>query len=502
MQYGFSMDQPIDSRIFRRKYLAMAISLVGLSACVSAPDLGAGPQPVDPSEIAADKSFQGHQADWPEDAWWVIYDEPQLAALIEKAIENSPDMKIAAARIERAEALALRAASAGGFSWSLNGDANLTKQSYNNGFPKEFLPQGWNDHGNLAFGGRYDFDLWGRTKSELAAATSDLLAAEYDAQQSKLLLTTSLAAAYVDLASLYIQQDFRKEALAIREASRELVALRVENGLDREGNLRLADANVASAKANLASTDETIALKKNELALLVGEGPDAALQIERPNFGDVKGHGVPVDAQMSLVGRRPDIAAARVRIEAESAREDRAHADYFPSIQINGLVGLQALGLADLISTDSLYGNVGPAISLPIFQHNTLEAGLRSARAGYDEAAARYDDLVLSAYRNVADIVTSQNMLGQRLALTDEAVEASQDAYEIAQLRYKGGLSTYVEVLTIEERALEARQARSALDARAMQLDIALVRELGGGFTATQTEIFADFDAQRSNSDG
>lgn len=482
---------------------ALAVSALALlSACAHAPDLGPLPETRVASDIRAEASFQGVVADWPGAEWWLPYDEAQLASLMQRALSNSPDMQIAAARIRRAEAMALRASAAGGFSWALSGDANLTKQSYNNGFPKEFLPQGWNDHGNIAFSGNYDFDLWGRTKSELAAATSDVIAAQYDAQQSELLLTTALAASYVDLAALYIQQDFRKEALAIREASRDLVALRVENGLDREGNLRLAEANVASAKANLASTDENIALKKNELAMLIGEGPDAALEIERPNFGDVKGHGIPTDANIGLIGRRPDIAAARARIEAEGARIEAANAAYYPSIKINGMVGLQALGLEDLISADSLYGNIGPAISLPIFQENSLGAGFRSARAGYDEAVARYDDLILTAYRNVADIVTSQNMLGQRLALTEEAVVASRDAYEIAQQRYKGGLSTYVEVLNVEERALEARLARSSLDARAMQLDIALVRELGGGFTADAADTYADMNAQGSNADG
>ena len=476
--------------------------LIWLGACAHAPDLGAVPKTIAVSDISADKSFEGLVTDWPEAEWWLPYDEPQLAALMQRALANSPDMDVAAARIRRAEAQALRAGTIGGYSWSLSGDANLTKQSYNNGFPKEFLPQGWKDHGNVAFGGSYDFDLWDKTKNELAAATSDVIAAEFDAQQSKLLLTTSLAASYVDLASLYIEQDFRKEALTIREASRDLVKLRVDNGLDRTGNLRLAEANVATAKANLAATDEQIALKKNELAMLIGEGPDAALKIERPDFGDVRGHGVPADASMALAGRRPDIAAARARIETEGYRIDIAHAGYFPSIQINGLIGLQALGLTDLIAKDSIYGNIGPAISLPIFQEDSLEAGMRSARAGYDEAVARYDTLVLSAYRNVADIVTSQNMLGKRLALTDEAVAAAMEAYDIAQQRYKGGLSTYVEVLNVEERALEARSARSALDSRAMQLDIALVRELGGGFTPSEPKNFADIDAHGSNADG
>lgn len=190
-----------------------------------------------------------------------------------------------------------------------------------------------------------------------------------------------------------------------------------------------------------------------------------------------------------LVARRPDIAGALARVEAAGSRIKVARADFYPAISLNALIGLQSLGLDQLFKKDSLYGNVGPAISLPIFHGGAISGQYRSARATYDEAVADYDRTVLGAYQDVADAMTSRTMLAQRLADARTALAASQQAYDIARLRYQGGLSTYIDVLNVEDRLLIARDTVAALEARAYTLDIALIRALGGGFqTANNSE--------------
>ena len=132
-----------------------------------------------------------------------------------------------------------------------------------------------------------------------------------------------------------------------------------------------------------------------------------------------------------------------------------------------------------------MFGSVGPAISLPIFHGGALQGQYRGARATYDEAVASYDKTVLAAYQEVADAATMRRMLDQRLIDAQSAVAATQDAYVVAQKRYRGGLSTYLEVLTVEDQLLAARQALAGLRASAFSTDIALVRALGGGFVAS-----------------
>jgi outer membrane protein TolC len=182
------------------------------------------------------------------------------------------------------------------------------------------------------------------------------------------------------------------------------------------------------------------------------------------------------------VARRPDIVAARERVEAASRRSDVARADFFPAIRLDALIGLQSIGLSGLFESDSTYGRVGPAVNLPIFHGGALKGRYRASRATYDEAVAHYDATVLGAYRELAEIMTRRAAAARRLSYARDALTASDDAYRIAMLRYRGGLSTYMDALSIEDRLLDARLAVSNLEAEARTLDLELIRALGGGF--------------------
>jgi outer membrane protein TolC len=210
---------------------------------------------------------------------------------------------------------------------------------------------------------------------------------------------------------------------------------------------------------------------------------------------------LPADVTTNLVARRPDIAAALARTEAAAKRIKAARADFFPAVRLSALIGVQSLGydssftdpsatgarsfLDTLFSKDSLFGTVGPAISLPIFHGGELSGRYRGARAVFDEAVASYDKAVLGAYQEVADAVTGRRLLDQRLTEARAALAASEEAYSIAQKRYRGGLFTYLDVLNVEDQLLAARQSVAELEASAFTLDIALIRALGGGFAAS-----------------
>jgi NodT family efflux transporter outer membrane factor (OMF) lipoprotein len=375
-------------------------------------------------------------------------------------------------------------------SLDVHGSVTEQKQSINLGYAdqfKAFLRKGWHDFGDINATLGYDLDLWGKNRAALAAATSEERAAAIDARQARLMLATGIASAYVDLERLFEQRDVRQGELDVRLATQKLVAQRRANGLENRGSERQADAEVATARSALAAVDEQIALRRNQLAALVGAGPDRGLSIARPTLPVPPARGLPEGVTTDLVGRRPDIASARARVEAAASRIKVAHADFFPAIRLNALFGVQALGLGSLFENDSTYGHVGPAISLPIFHGGEIQGRYRGARASYDEAVADYDKTVLGAYQQVADAATSQRSASQRLSDARTALAASQDAYDVAQARYRGGLSNYLDVLEVQDRLLQAKLAVAGLNADLRSLDIALIRALGGGFDTAGT---------------
>jgi NodT family efflux transporter outer membrane factor (OMF) lipoprotein len=459
-----------------------------IGACAPVPDLGPKPLPRGSESVAAEQSLpRTPGAAWPGDGWWRSFGDAQLDALIAEGLRNSPDVAAAAARFRRAAGMRQEARGATLPQVDVQGTVTEQKQSINLGYPDQFrdlLPKGWHDFGDVNATLSYDLDLWGRNRSALAAATSETRAAAIDARQARLMLATGIAAAYVDLERLYELRDVRQGELDVRLTTQKLVAARQANGLETRGSERQSAAEVATARTALAAVDGQIGVRRNQIAALVGAGPDRGLAITRPALPVPAARGLPEGVTTDLVGRRPDVAAARARVEAAASRIKVAHADFFPAIRLSALFGLQALGLDNLIDTDSEYGHVGPAISLPIFHGGAIQGRYRGARASYDEAVANYDKTVVGAYQDVADAVTSQRSAAQQLADARAALAASQEAYAIARQRYEGGLSNYLDVLVVQDRLLQARLALAGLNADLRSVDIALIRALGGGFDA------------------
>jgi NodT family efflux transporter outer membrane factor (OMF) lipoprotein len=356
------------------------------------------------------------------------------------------------------------------------------KQSYNNGIPATFVPQGYNNSARVTLDFSYDFDFFGRNRAALAAATSEAEAARVDAAAARLTLSTSIAAAYADLAQLNADRDAAVEAVRIRERSSDLTARRFTAGLENQASAAQADAGSASARAQVAALDESINLTRNQLAALLGAGPDRALTIERPAISSLKTFGVPADLEANLLGRRPDVVAARLRAEAASQRIKQARADFYPNINLAAYIGQQALGLDLLTREGSRIGAIGPAVRLPIFEGGRLRAAYRGANADYDAAVASYNGTVVQALHDVADVAVSARALDARLAESRKAVQASTLAHDIALRRYEGGVATYLEVLSAEDGLITNQRVLADLQARAFSLDVALVRALGGGF--------------------
>jgi len=463
--------------------LMIGVSAAVLAGCAGLPDatMPLGAKSV--SAYAADQTLAAAPADWPSQDWWTAYNDPQLTALITEALAGSPDMVAAEARVGHARS-ALGEVRAGLLP-TLKGQASVAeaKDSYNDGIPALFVPKGYNDIGNLQLDFSYDFDFWGKTRAAVAAATSEAKASEADAAAARLTLSTAVASTYADLGRLFAERDVAERSVATRQETFDLVTRRVANGLDTRGELKQAEAGVPAAKAELAAIDEQIAQTRDALAALMGEGPDRGLSIQRPAEATLKPFGLPDHLAADLIGRRPDVVAARWRAEAAARRVGEAKARFYPDINLTAFVGYQSLYLRELFASGSDVGQVGPALSLPIFEGGQLKAGLKGAKADYAGAVASYDGAVTQALRDVADVTASERALSARLQDSRDALAAQEEAYRIARLRYEGGLSNYQTVLIAEDSVLQSRRTVVDLQARAFSLDVQLVKALGGGFT-------------------
>ncbi len=458
-----------------------------LGGCASVPDLGPKPIPRTPQSVAARAALAGTtlasaSASWPAADWWTAYGDPQLTRLIELGLAGSPDLAVAIARVAAAQAQVREAGAPLAPRGQANASAGGAKQSYNNGIPPGFVPKGINDTGTINVQLGFDLDLWGRNRAALRAARLQAEAADLDLQQARLTIATAIAESYAQYAQATADRGVAARAAQLRERTGQLVQARVTNGLDTQAQVQASAAEAADARAEVAAIDEQIALARNRLAALTGQGPDAGLMLVAPQISQLAAHGIPADASTELVARRPDIQSARALVDSADQRIRVARADYYPSINLNALIGLQALGLGHLFKTSSLYGNAGPALSLPLFRGAELGGRYAGARAGFDEAVARYDSAVLTAYNETADAVSSRNALAERLRQSRAALAASRSAAALTDMRYRGGLATYLDVLTAQRTALAAERQVTDLEARAFLLDIQLVRALGGGF--------------------
>ncbi|HEY5721739.1 MAG TPA: efflux transporter outer membrane subunit [Allosphingosinicella sp.] len=474
----------------KRASSAALMAALLCTACASVPDLGERPVPREAAPLTEGLDLPEVGADqiWPDARWWEGYGDAQLTQLIEEALAASPTLDEAAARVRRAEAIAQQAGARLKPSVDASAQAGAVRISENIGIPAEILPSGWNDAGSLSVGLNYDLDLWGKNRSTLRAAMSDADAARADAEAARLALSTGIASTYAELVRLHAVKDAAVTNLRIRTDSEKLIQARKTAGLENDAALARAESGRSSAAADVSAVDEQIELVRNQIAALTGAGPARGRSVDLPDAPRLRSFGLPEDLGIEMVGRRPDIVAARLRTEALGSRIKAARADFYPNVRISALIGLGSLGLGNLFGAGSTFGTAGPAISLPIFSGGRLQGAYRGARADFDGAVAVYNQTLVQAVREIADVGARQRGLTARLGQTRAALAASERAYALIQARYRGGLTPYFEVLSAEDALNANRRAVADLEASAFALDVALVRALGGGFRQPRPE--------------
>jgi NodT family efflux transporter outer membrane factor (OMF) lipoprotein len=462
--------------------LLTAMLALALAACASPGERVVPPaQETAPGALAASRSLAGAPVgEWPAERWWTAFADPQLDSLIDEALGTSPTLAIAAARIRRAQALIEAAVARGGY--DLTGALDVTRQRFTEtGIYPPPIAGSTRTTAQLTVNFSYELDYAHRNDAAIAAAHAEAFAAGADAYAARLALASGLARAYFQLQGLFALREVDRSELAQREQLVGLTRRRVDAGLDTEAQLARAQAAPPALRAQIAQLEGAIALARNQIAALAGKGPDRGLALEPATARDA-GPGLPQALALDLLGRRPDLAAARWRAEAASRGVEVAKAQFMPNVNLVAFAGLSSLGLDKLLEARSTIVGAGPAVRLPLFSAAGLRASLRGREAEYDLAVEQYNALLVDAVREVADQVQARRAIENEGRELKTALDAVQRAYDLALARYKAGVSDLLSVLDAQGALFTEQRAEADLRARALQADVALYRALGGGY--------------------
>ena len=436
--------------------------------------------------LATDEAIQSaaKDANWPKAQWWHAYGDPQLDEWISLAVQGSPTMAMAAARVRQARAMAGVAESAE--SLQINADSTLKRHNWPS---DQFYGPGALDNSttwdnNAALGFSFALDLWGRESNATEQAVDMAHMSVAEGRQAQLELQNNVIRAYIQLSLHYAQLDIVESTLHQQEQILDLAQKRLDGGIGTHFEVSQAQAPLPEIHRQIDAQEEEIALTRNQLSALAGKGPGEGARLKRPTLALATALKLPSSLPAELLGQRPDVVASRWEVAAQARGIDVAHAGFYPNVDLVGSIGFMATGGSALgfLTGKKLNYNVGPAISLPIFDGGRLQGRYRGSRADYDAAVATYDRTLIGALRDVADIVASRAANERQLAARRDALTAAAEASKLAGLRYRAGLSTQIVQLTAEDSMVALSRSVADLEARELALDIALIRALGGGY--------------------
>ena len=458
-----------------------------LSACVNYAGIHSDKQMAQPQQFATTQSLPAESGHWPAADWADQFGDAQLKALIEEALKGSPTIAQARARIAGAQAYADTAMAS--TLPKVDASYSLTRQQLSGTFdvPPPYAGS-WQTQNSGLLSASYDLDLWGKNREALKTAVSQVEASEADAEVVKLTLTTAVARSYNQLARLYVLHDIAQQEVERREQIDRISASRIATGLDTAVERKTSQANLATARSALAALDGSILTTRYQLAALMGEGPDRGLTIARPALGVGDEVRLPDNLPADLVSRRPDIVAARWRVDAITHEVKEAKAEFYPDINLSAAMGLDAFGFGRFLTAASRTASVGPAVHLPIFDAGELRAQLRGRYADFDDAVATYNQTLVTALSSVATQLAQLRSSDVQLGDAQTAQQNAREADDLAITQYKGGLTNQLTVLNADMNTLQADQAVANLLMDRRDQQIALASALGGGYVDTSSE--------------
>ncbi|MGA4212737.1 efflux transporter outer membrane subunit [Ralstonia nicotianae] len=469
------------SPCYRLAFTLSAMCVAVLAGCANYAGIHSDKRMAEPTSFITSQSLPSEQGHWPAAGWAAQFGDAQLKALIDEALQDSPSLEMAHARVAAAAA-ASEGANANTLP-QVSAGYSMNRQRFSETalVPPPYAGS-WQTENKAVVSASYDLDLWGKNREALKSSISALRASEAEAEQVKLTLSTAIARAYNELARLYTMRDIAADQLAQRLQVLRLTRGRVTIGLDTDVEKRGAEADVATSEAAIASLNGSVQRVRYQLGALLGKGPDRGLAIARPALSVGDTVDLPENLPADLVSRRPDLVAARWRVDATTHDIAVAKADFYPDINLAAAIGLDAFGFGRFLSAASRTAGVGPAIHLPIFEGGALRAQLKGRYADRDYAIAHYNDTLVNALSEVATQLSEIRSIDNELGASVRAQDAAHRALQLALAQYKGGLTTQLTVLHAQSNALAADQQVANLSMARRDHQIALASALGGGY--------------------
>lgn len=479
----------VPRRISRElKTLSVWALSLAISGCIGTGGIAPQGKALPANTLDTDEAIQSAARDarWPAAQWWQAYGDAQLNHWVSLAVQGSPSMAMAAARVRQARAMAGIAESAE--SLQIKGDATLKRHNWPT---DQFYGPGelansttWDN--NAALGFSYALDLWGRESnaSERAVDLAHMSAAE--ARLAQLELQNNVVRAYIQLSLQYAQRDIALATLKQQEQILELAQKRLAGGIGTHFEVSQAQTPLPETHRQLDALDEEIALGRNQIAALAGKGPGAGAQLQRPSLSLAAPLKLPSALPAELLGQRPDVVASRWQVAAQARGIDVAHAGFYPNVDLVGSLGYMATGggALEFLTGKKLNYNVGPAISLPIFDGGRLRAELGEAAAGYDIAVAHYNQTLVNALKNISDQLIRRESMDKQAEFAAESVASAQKTYDIAMVAFQRGLTDYLNVLNAQGMLFHQQQIQQQVQAARLSAHAELVTALGGGLEA------------------
>jgi outer membrane protein, multidrug efflux system len=407
--------------------------------------------------------------------WGDLFKSPHLDGLVREALSNNADLRIAAERVELARAQygfqrsALFPTVVGDVGYArgrqpAGGATNVTVESSSLGLA---VPT-------------WELDLWGRVRSATEAARRQMLASEEIRRALYISLVGEVARAYLTLVDLDTQLDVSRRTIETRRESLRVVKARFEGGITSASDLRQAESNLAGAEATIAAIERGRTQAENALSVLVGRNPGPILRggMLAASTPPRLPAGIPSD----LLERRPDILSAEQQLRSASASVDAARKAYFPTISLTGFLGFASPALKDLFDDGRSAWSVAPAVTLPLFTAGRLGANVDAAQAQQRIAIEQYRKTVQNAFREVEDALAAYERYQEQRAALERMVAANRERARLADLRYKNGVTIYVEVLLAQQQVFETELQFSQASRSVHESVVNLYTALGGGW--------------------
>jgi len=491
-------------------FLAVVAALLG--ACTLEPHYHRPPAPVPALPGGAAAETVAADIGWRE-----FFPDPQLQQLIALALTDNRDLRVAALNVQSAQAQ-YRIQRAELFPTV---DASAVEQVQHipigvltSGFPPSLLggaalpTNGVTEHTyNVGVGfTSYELDLFGRIRSLNHAALQQYFSSGETKRSVQLTLVAEIATAYLAVCTDQTLLDITRDTLKSQEDSYALTQKQFSGGTTTELALRQAETTVDTARANLAQYNRQLAQDRDALQLLLGapipDSIDFSGGLNRGNMVAELEEGIPSDVLL----RRPDVLAAEHQLMAASAEIGAARAAFLPAISLTGNFGTESTQLSGLFKRGSRAWTFSPQISVPIFAGGANVANLQATKLARDTAVAQYEKAIQTAFREVADALIARGTLDEQLAAQQALVTASAAAYRLADMRYRGGVDSYLTALVAQVALYSAQQQLQTVRQLRLQNLVTLYKALGGGLqehtTAARTSLQPSSSGNRPTHSG